>query len=202
MSTPQIIAIEIPIGSFNVQIHNGKIRYKNNKKQIDLTGQIKQKVQGFYETEPQHDIEKYVILGLLSKLKDNYTASSVRLSLIKQNANLNENDYVVCVTSEFAIKREESHVMNSLNAYFHAKVLCQYADPIMVDRHSFKNKKFIDLIANARKHARILIQEIEKTYIESGISLETIEQENNIIYEIMEQTEMLTEKIEVKFNKQ
>ena len=63
-----------------------------------------------------------------------------------------------------------------------------------------ENKDFLDLVANARKHSRILIKAIEESYKEARIDIATIEQENDIMFEIMEATEELTDKIQVKFN--
>ena len=198
---PKIIAIMIPTGSHSLQIKEGKLLFKNNKKVYDVNGELQTSVKGYYEVKDQSDLTPYSVLGLLSKIKDSYTAKMVKTSLKSQNADMLNQDYAVLTIHELQAKNVRSHDMNSLNAYFHAKVSCQYWDSIMADRQFIPNKDFLELISNARKHCRILIKSIEDSYKAANIDVSTIEEENNIMFEIMEATEELTDKIQVKFNK-
>jgi hypothetical protein len=200
MELPKIIAIMLPKGSNNLQIKEGKLIFKNNKKVYDTNGELQKSVKGFYEVKEQSDLSEYSVLGLLSEIKDTYTAKMVKTNLKSQNADLINQDYAVLTLKELQARNIRSHEMNSLNAYFHAKISCQYWDSIVKDKEFIANKDFLDLVANARKHSRILIKAIEESYKEARIDIATIEQENDIMFEIMEATEELTDKIQVKFN--
>jgi hypothetical protein len=200
MEQPKIIAIMLPKGSNNLQIKEGKLIFKNNKKVYDTSGEVQKSVKGFYEVKEQSDLSEYSVLGLLSEIKDTYTAKMVKTNLKSQNADLINQDYAVLTLKELQARNVRSHEMNSLNAYFHAKISCQYWDSIVKDKEFIANKDFLDLVANARKHSRILIKAIEESYKEARIDIATIEQENDIMFEIMEATEELTDKIQVKFN--
>lgn len=200
MEQPKIIAIMLPKGSNNLQIKEGKLIFKNNKKVYDTNGELQNSVKGFYEVKEQSDLSEYSVLGLLSEIKDTYTAKMVKTNLKSQNADLINQDYAVLTLKELQARNIRSHEMNSLNAYFHAKISCQYWDSIVKDKEFIANKDFLDLVANARKHSRILIKAIEESYKEARIDIATIEQENDIMFEIMEATEELTDKIQVKFN--
>lgn len=197
---PKIIAIMLPLGSHSLKIENGILFFKNNKKVYDTNGEMQKSVKGFYEVKEQSDLSEYSVLGLLSEIKDTYTAKMVKTNLKSQNADLISQDYAILTTKELQAKNIRSHEMNSLNAYFHAKVSCQYWDAIVKDKAFIKNKQFLDFIINARKHSRILIKAIEESYKEANIDIATIEQEDDIMFEIMEATEELTDKIQVKFN--
>jgi hypothetical protein len=197
---PKIIAIMIPIGSYGLSIVGGKLMFKNNKKVYDTNGELQTSVKGLYEVKNQPDLSEYSPLGLLSKIKDTYTAKMVYTNLKNQDADLINQDYAVLVTKDLQARNVRSHEMSSLNGYFHAKVSCQYWDSIVSDKQFINNKQFLDLITNARKHSRILIKAIEESYKEANIDIATIEQENDIMFEIMEATEELTDKIDVKFN--
>lgn len=190
----------LPVGSYALKIEQGKLFFKNNKKVYDTNGEIQKSVKGFYEVKEQSDLSDYTVLGLLSEIKDTYTAKMVKTNLKSQDADLINQDYAVLTTKELQAKNVRSHEMNSLNAYFHAKISCQYWDSIIQDKQFIKNKEFLGLMLNARKHSRILIKTIEESYKEARIDIATIEQENDIMFEIMEATEELTDKIQVKFN--
>ena len=198
---PKIIAIMIPLGSYGLNIIDGKLMFKNNKKVYNTNGELQTSVKGMYEVKYQPDLSAYNPLGLLSEIKDTYTAKMVYTNLKNQDADLINQDYAVLVTKDMQARNVRSHEMSSLNAYFHAKVSCQYWDSIVKDKQFVANKGFLDLIVNARKHSRILIKSIEESYKEANIDIATIEQENDIMFEIMEATEELTDKIDVKFNK-
>lgn len=198
---PKIIAIMIPLGSYGLNIIDGKLMFKNNKKVYNTNGELQTSVKGMYEVKDQPDLSAYNPLGLLSEIKDTYTAKMVYTNLKNQDADLINQDYAVLVTKDMQARNVRSHEMSSLNAYFHAKVSCQYWDSIVKDKQFVANKGFLDLIVNARKHSRILIKSIEESYKEANIDIATIEQENDIMFEIMEATEELTDKIDVKFNK-
>ncbi len=198
---PKIIAIMIPLGSYGLNISEGKLMFKNNKKVYNTNGELQTSVKGMYEVKDQPDLSAYNPLGLLSEIKDTYTAKMVYTNLKNQDADLTNQDYAVLVTKDMQARNVRSHEMSSLNAYFHAKVSCQYWDSIIKDKQFVANKGFLDLIINARKHSRILIKSIEESYKEANIDIATIEQENDIMFEIMEATEELTDKIDVKFNK-
>lgn len=198
---PKIIAIMIPLGSYGLNISEGKLIFKNNKKVYNTNGELQTSVKGMYEVKDQPDLSAYNPLGLLSEIKDTYTAKMVYTNLKNQDADLINQDYAVLVTKDMQARNVRSHEMSSLNAYFHAKVSCQYWDSIVKDKQFVANKGFLDLIINARKHSRILIKSIEESYKEANIDIATIEQENDIMFEIMEATEELTDKIDVKFNK-
>lgn len=197
---PKIIAIMIPLGSYALNISDGKLMFRNNKKVYNTNGELQNSVKGMYEVKDQPDLSAYNPLGLLSEIKDTYTAKMVRTNLKNQGADLINQDYAVLVTKEMQARNVRSHEMSSLNAYFHAKVSCQYWDSIVKDKQFINNKGFLDLITNARKHSRILIKSIEESYKEANIDIATIEQENDIMFEIMEATEELTDKIDVKFS--
>lgn len=197
---PKIIAIMIPLGSYALNISDGKLMFRNNKKVYNTNGELQNSVKGMYEVKDQPDLSAYNPLGLLSEIKDTYTAKMVRTNLKNQGADLINQDYAVLVTKEMQARNVRSHEMSSLNAYFHAKVSCQYWDSIVKDKQFINNKGFLDLIVNARKHSRILIKSIEESYKEANIDIATIEQENDIMFEIMEATEELTDKIDVKFS--
>lgn len=196
---PKIIAVMIPIGSYGLRINQGVVEFKNNKKVYDSEGNIQTSVKGFYDVKDQSDLSSYNVLGLLSEIKDTYTAKMVITNLKNQGADLINQDYAIMVTVDMQARNVRSHEMSSLNAYFHAKVSCQYWDSIISDKQFITNKSFLDLIVNARKHSRILIKSIEQSYKEANIDIATIEQENDIMFEIMEATEELTDKIDVKF---
>lgn len=191
----------IPLGSYGLNISEGKLMFKNNKKVYNTNGELQTSVKGMYEVKDQPDLSAYNPLGLLFEIKDTYTAKMVRTNLKNQDADLINQDYAVLVTKDMQARNVRSHKMSSLNAYFHAKVSCQYWDSIVKDKQFIDNKEFLDLIINARKHSRILIKSIEESYKEANIDIATIEQENDIMFEIMEATEELTDKIDVKFNK-
>jgi len=90
------------------------------------------------------------------------------------------------------------HSNNTLNAYWHAKAFCQYLDAVISDRKLFTNKDFMKVMITARKGARIMITGIEKAYLEAGIDITQIEKENEVIFQVMETMEALTDKLDIK----
>ena len=86
----------------------------------------------------------------------------------------------------------------TLNAYFHFKAACLQVDMIASDRKTFSNQDFIKQVLKARKGARIMITGIEKAYLDAGIDITQIEKENEVIFNVMEVMEKLTDKLDIK----
>jgi len=90
------------------------------------------------------------------------------------------------------------HTGNTLNAYWFAKAMCLFLDAPISDRKLFTNKVFMKVMIDARKGARIMITGIEKAYLEAGIDITQIEKENEVIFNVMEVMESLTDKLDIK----